>query len=159
MRKILALAVCVITISVCAAFAFERATSSQNSQQQNQPHIERTATVSYVVDGDTIHLEGDEKVRMAGVNAPELRSNNPNEIRRAYEAKEFVENLCPVGITIGLDVDDLKRKDRYGRTLAVVYVNVNGSWINLNAELLRNGYAEILFIPPSEFNPYKWLDR
>jgi micrococcal nuclease len=113
--------------------------------------------VSYVVDGDTIHLEGDEKVRMVGVNTPELHSNNSDERRRAYEAKEFVENLCPTGTTIGLDVDDLEREDKYGRTLAVVYVNIDGSWVNLNMELLRRGYAEVLYIPPSEFNPYKWI--
>jgi len=150
------LVVCVITISVCVAFAFERATSSQSPQPQDQPRIERTATVSYVVDGDTIHLEGDEKVRLVGVNTPELHSDNPNERRRAYEAKEFVENLCPTGTTIGLDVDDLEREDKYGRTLAVVYVDVDGSWVSLNTELLRRGYAEVLYIPPSEFNPYNW---
>jgi len=44
--------------SICAAFAFERATSSQSPQQQDQPRIERTATVSYVVDGDTIYTQG-----------------------------------------------------------------------------------------------------
>ena len=153
------LAVCVVVVSVCAAFVIEYATPAQNSQPSTQPHIERTATVSYVVDGDTIHLEGDEKVRLVGVNAPELHSSNPDERRRAYEAKEFVENLCPAGESIGLDVDDLEREDKYGRTLAVVYVKIDGSWINLNVMLLRNGHVEILFIPPSEFNPYKWLDR
>jgi len=150
-------AVCVIVASVCAAFAFERATSSQSPQQQNQPHIERTAIVSYVVDGDTIHLEGDEKVRLVGVDTPELHSTNSDERRRAYEAKGFVENLCPAGTTIGLDVDDLEREDKYGRTLAIVYVNIDGSWVSLNTELLRRGYAEVLYIPPSEFNPYNWV--
>jgi micrococcal nuclease len=110
-----------------------------------------------VIDGDTIHLDGDEKVRMVGINAPELHSNSSDERRRAYEAKEFVEKLCPTGTTIGLDVDDLEREDKYGRTLAVVYVNIDGSWVNLNMELLRRGYAELLYIPPSEFNPYKWI--
>jgi len=153
------LAVCVVAVSVCAAFAIEYATPAQNSQSSTRPHIERTATVGYVLDGDTIHLEGDEKVRLVGVNAPELHSSNPDEGRRADEAKEFVENLCPAGESIGLDVDDLEREDKYGRTLAVVYVKIDGSWVNLNATLLKNGYAEVLFIPPSEFNPYKWLDR
>jgi endonuclease YncB( thermonuclease family) len=40
----------------------------------------------------------------------------------------------------------------YGRTLAVVYV----ANINLNQELLKRGYAEVMYIPPSEFNPYSW---
>ncbi len=145
-------------IAVCVALAIEHATPAQSSQPSTQPHIERTATVGYVVDGDTIHLEGGEKVRLVGVNAPELHSSNPDERRRADEAKKFVENFCPVGKIIGLDVDDLEREDAYGRTLAVVYVKIDGSWVNLNATLIRNGHAEILFIPPSEFNPYEWRD-
>ena len=35
---------------------------------------------------------------------------------------------------------------------AVVYVDS----VNLNRELLRRGYAEVMYIPPSEFNPYGW---
>lgn len=46
-------------------------------------------------------------------------------------------------------IDDEKRHDRYGRVLAVVYVDS----VNLNRELLRRGYAEVMYIPPSEFNP------
>jgi micrococcal nuclease len=41
--------------------------------------------------------------------------------------------------------------------MAVIYVKVGGSWTTLNAELLRNGLAEMMFIPPSEFNPYGWM--
>lgn len=123
---------------------------------QEQPIIERTAVVSRVIDGDTIELEGGEKVRLVGVDAPELRSSDPVERELAEKAKEFVDNLCPEGSEIGLNVDDLEPRDRYGRTLALVYVSIDNSWITLNVELLRFGFAEILYLPPSEFNPYRW---
>jgi len=55
------------------------------------------------------------------------------------------------------EVRKYKHYDKYNRILAVVYVNVNGTWINLNAELLKKGYADIMYIPPSEFNPYEWI--
>ena len=113
--------------------------------------------MNYVVDGDTIRLEGDEKVRLVSVDTPELNSGDQDERLRAERAKEFVENLCPPGAEVGLDVDDLEPTDHYGRTLALVYVEVDNVWININEELLRLGFAEILYIPPSEFNPYKWL--
>jgi len=127
-------------------------------QPLSQPHIERTAVVSYVIDGDTIALQGGEHVRLTGVDTPELRSANPVDKARAHEAKRFVENLCPPGKEIGLDVDGLRPKDRRSRTLAVVYVQADNSWIHVNAELIRKGFAEVLFVPPSEFNPYKWLN-
>lgn len=123
---------------------------------REQPIIERTAVVFRVIDGDTIELEGGEKVRLVGIDAPELRSSDPVERERAEGAKEFIDNLCPAGTEIGLNVDDLEPRDRYGRTLALVYVRVENLWTNLNAELLRFGLAEILYLPPSEFNPYKW---
>jgi len=108
-----------------------------------------------VIDGDTIVLQGGEKVRLDGINTPEIR---PNEEPGGMEAKEFVENLCLPGTEIGLDVDDLCPTDYYGRILAVVYLKVDGVWVNLNVKLLREGYAEVMFIPPSEFNPYEWTN-
>ena len=56
-------------------------------------------------------------------------------------------------------MDDKKQYDRYYRILAVVYVNVNGTWINLNAELLKRRdtlKTKIMYMPPSEFNPHDW---
>jgi len=67
------------------------------------------------------------------------------------EAKEFVNVSC-LGEEVKLDVDNRKQYDPYYRILAVVYVNDT----NLNEKLLREGYAEIMHIPPSEFNPYEW---
>ncbi|MBU4311000.1 thermonuclease family protein, partial [bacterium] len=50
--------------------------------------------------------------------------------------------------------------DHYGRTLALVYTNLSdakkGPRYSLNAKLLQEGLAEVLFIPPSEFDPYSW---
>lgn len=152
MKRVFAGLTCGIVVLVCAALIVGYSTSSPT--QQSQSSIERIATVDHVVDGDTIGLQGGEKVRLVGINTPEI---HPQEEPGGREAKEFTESLCPPGTEIGLDVDDLDSEDRYGRTIAVVYIDVDGSWVNLNAELLRRGYAEIMFIPPSEFNPYQWL--
>ncbi|MBC7100031.1 MAG: thermonuclease family protein [Methanobacteriales archaeon] len=99
----------------------------------------------HVVDGDTIDVEGVGRIRLVGVNTPER--GQPGY----QEAKDFVEEMC-LGKTVHLDIDDVKNRDKYGRILAVVYVD----GMNLNAELLRRGYAEIMYIPPSEFDPYTW---
>jgi len=105
--------------------------------------------VKHVVDGDTIDVSFDicgiQRIRLVGVNTPEIGEKGYEE------AKEFVNKTC-LGEVVKLDVDDKEQYDPYYRILAVVYVND----INLNEKLLREGYAEIMYIPPSEFNPYEW---
>ena len=114
----------------------------------------RKGNVTYVVDGDTIDISPVERayiqrIRLVGVDTPEKGECGYKE------AKNFVNETC-FEKEVEFDVDDCKQYDEYHRILAVVYVNVNGTWINLNAELLKKGYAEIMYMPPSEFNPYEW---
>lgn len=114
------------------------------------------AYCDYVVDGDTINVvlqDGSKRrVRLVGIDAPEIRHGRwGKDEPGGQKAKEFVKDLCE-GKTVYLDVDDERSTDKYGRMLAVVYVDQK----NVNAELLRKGYATILYIPPSEFDPYSW---
>ena len=108
-----------------------------------------SGVVKHVVDGDTVDVSlgitGIHRIRLVGVNTPE-RGEEGYE-----EAKEFVNRTC-LWEEVKLDVDDREQYDPYYRILAVVYVNDT----NLNEKLLREGYAEIMYIPPSEFNPYEW---
>ena len=110
-------------------------------------HVEESAVCTNVVDGDTIYLDNGEKVRFVGVNTPE------RGVEGYIASKNFVQKLC-LGKTVGLDIDDSKHNDRYGRTLAVVIVDGK----NLNEMLLKEGLAEIMYMPPSEFYPYNWAD-
>ncbi len=109
-------------------------------------HYEASGICTKVVDGDTIWVLGVGKVRFVGVNTPE--KGEPGY----HEAKDFVNKLC-LGKPVGLDIDNAKHYDKYNRTLAVVYLE-NGT--NLNQLILQEGFAEIMYIPPSEFNPYLW---
>ncbi len=107
--------------------------------------FDRSAIVTSIVDGDTVYVDYKEKVRFVGVNTPEIGTAG------AQEAKDYITDRIK-DKQIYLDVDDKKQKDKYGRTLAVIYINGE----NLNKELLCKGYAEIMYIPPSEFNPSDW---
>jgi len=111
----------------------------------DSPNVEVRGKCYKVVDGDTIDVEGIGRIRFVGVNTPERGESG------YLSAKNFVKNKC-LGKMVGLDIDDDKNKDKYRRTLAVVYVD----GVNLNQELLKKGYAEVMYIPPSEFNPYRW---
>ena len=98
-----------------------------------------------VSDGDTITVEGVGKVRLVGVNTPE------KGVAGADTSKYLVEKLC-LNKEVSLDIDNSKHSDKYGRTLAVVIVDGK----NLNEILLKEGLAEIMYIPPSEFYPFNW---
>ena len=88
-----------------------------------------------VVDGDTIHLDG-EKIRFTGIDTPELKQTCVNE-----------EIIDPCGLTakeILIDkISDNKveciseGKDQYKRTLAECFVNKE----SLSSYLVRRGYA------------------
>lgn len=111
-------------------------------------HVEKSGICTKVVDGDTIYVDGVGKVRFVGVNTPE------KGVKGGDVSKYFTEKLC-LNKEVGLDIDDSKNQDKYGRYLAVVIVNGK----NLNEMLLKEGLAEVMYMPPSEFYPYSWTNE
>lgn len=117
----------------------------------------------YVVDGDTIYVKlrdgSKDKIRLVGINTPEIAHGEGEKSEPGgEEAKEYVMDKV-LKKTVLLDVDDLSPTDYYGRTLALIYLPSTKNKIprdSLNAELLRRGYADLLYIPPSEFDPRRW---
>jgi micrococcal nuclease len=97
-----------------------------------------TREVVRVVDGDTIELDGGEKVRLIGVDTPEtVHPNKPVE-RFGKEASSFTRRTVE-GKRVRLEYDPgPSRLDKYGRTLAYVYL-LDGRLLNL--EIIRQGYG------------------
>ena len=100
-----------------------------------------------VVDGDTIEvrLDGEvEDVRYIGIDTPE--SVAPDQPVECFgpEASDANERL--VGDRRVRLEFDAERRDRYGRLLAYVYLGERF----VNAELLRDGFATTLTIPPND---------
>lgn len=91
-----------------------------------------TGTVTSVIDGDTIKVDG-QSIRFTLVSAPDLNKLGGNI------AKEFIEDICPVGSTAIVDEDDGKMKGIYGRILGIIHCN----GVNLNEELLDAGLGHI----------------
>lgn len=104
----------------------------------------REAVVQRVVDGDTVVLTGGERIRYIGVDTPELHHPRKPVQWYAREAMEFNRRLVE-GKTVRLEFD-VERHDKYGRLLAYVYLP-DGTFVN--AELVRQGYAHLLTIPPN----------
>ena len=116
-----------------------------NKYDDTDCQAEFTGKCTYVTDGDTIEVDGLGKIRMVGVNTPE------RGVEGYICSKRFVQKLC-LNKEVSLDIDDSKYTDRYGRYLAVVIVDGK----NLNEMLLKEGLAEVMYMPPSEFYPYDW---
>jgi endonuclease YncB( thermonuclease family) len=104
--------------------------------------------VQWVVDGDTIHTRTGRKLRLLHINAPEInpKTNKPAEYY-AKASRETLVKLAPKDSEIFL-LYDQKRKDRYGRELALVF-NAKGALINL--QLVKLGASSTMVVPPNEY--------
>ena len=98
-----------------------------------------SATVTNIIDGDTIDvsINGSEyRVRYVGINTPER-----DEV--CFQEASNANAALVQGQTVTL-VRDSSETDRFGRLLRYVYVN----GVNVNAELVRTGFAEAVEYPP-----------
>ena len=115
------------------------------------PSLEASGLVTKVVDGDTFDVEGFGRVRLADVDAPEM------DTPAGKAAKFFVEAWLLDEI-VHLDVDDIGVKDRYGRWIAVAYIEdpETGELVNFNAMLVASGHAVIKDFKDNKFDPGDW---
>lgn len=93
--------------------------------------------VERVIDGDTLVITDVGTVRLIGVDTPEtVHPSRPVE-RFGAEASAFLRGLV-LGKSVHVDYDQ-RRVDRYGRTLAYVYLLPGMLFVNL--EIVRQGYG------------------
>lgn len=119
-----------------------------------------------VVDGDTIDVsiikeENNElsyqdttRIRLVGVNTPEIGDSG-------YEvSKEFLEKICfgknkePKRLYLKIDENRLYDRNSESKRLRAVLIYNNK---NINEVLLKEGLAEIMYIPPS-ISPFEWAN-
>ncbi len=100
--------------------------------------------VKRVYDGDTVLLENGVKVRLLGINTPEIAKRDKVADAGGEEAKQWLKRKLD-GAKVKLQYD-AGRKDKYGRTLAHLFTK-DGEHINL--QLLREGLAMLVLHPPN----------
>ena len=114
-----------------------------------------------IADGDTLTLltpsNQQVKIRLAGVDTPERKQPFGNKAKQALSNLAFQKQALV----------EIAAKDRYGRTIGVVFVD----GLNVNAELVKQGMAwvyrkytddERLYVLESEAKQAKrglWLDE
>jgi len=105
------------------------------------------ASVIGVVDGDTIdvtidygfRLRQDHRVRLAGIDAPEVRAAGPE----GEAARDWLRARLPVGTAVELVTD--KAREKFGRWLATVWrvdpATSRAEADSINAQLIAAGHA------------------
>jgi micrococcal nuclease len=118
-------------------------------QSQDKSHTRIFYPVSKIVDGDTFWIDDGSakgiKIRLIGIDAPESRNSGKKEATSfGKEASGYLTNLIG-GKRVRLEYD-VGHFDKYGRTLAYVYLE-DGTFVN--AKLVREGYATVMTVPPN----------
>jgi len=95
--------------------------------------------ISRVTDGDTIQIRdssAEKTIRLVGIDAPEL-SHKKREPSQPY-AQTATKHLAGLVLNKMVEIKGYGQ-DRYGRTLAVVFLGGK----NVNLEMVKAGYAEV----------------
>lgn len=121
---------------------------------REDPPLVAPAQVVYVIDGDTFvaRVGGkQEKVRLIGVNAPEItnKAEPYGEVAASWARKMLAGNKVYLEY-------DVQQRDKYGRLLAYVWYSPPPDRTEaqvrrrmFNAELLLKGYAQVMTVPPN----------
>ncbi len=104
------------------------------------------AQVKWVYDGDTLLLKDKRKIRVIGIDTPEVKHHKQKSQAYAAKAREALRELLKrfnyhIILRYGAE-----KRDRYSRDLAHVYLP-DGT--NIANWLLQRGYAKSMPIPPN----------
>jgi len=128
------------TICFCIAFSGASPAPLPASAAPADLAVIRSATVTAVVDGDTLMLANGQELRLTGIQAPKLALGRRNfdDWPLATNAKVVLEKLS-LGKVLILHRDG-NTQDRHGRILAHA-VGADGTW--LQGEMVAQGMARV----------------
>ncbi|MFW6000872.1 MAG: thermonuclease family protein [Halanaerobium sp.] len=101
------------------------------------------AYITKVIDGDTLQTAAGDRLRLLGIDTPEIYWESGDAEYLAWEAKQYsTDKLLKEKVELEYDQ---QKKDHYGRNL--VYIFHEGK--NFNKKLLEKGYASLMRIMPN----------
>jgi micrococcal nuclease len=109
--------------------------------------------VKHVIDGDTVILQNGEKVRLIGINTPEMKRGSSREEPLALAAKLALQSIVmgeKITVRVGIDA-----RDRYGRLLAYL---TREDDVDVQEAMLRRGYAQVIAVPPNVERITRYLE-
>ncbi len=120
---------------------------------QIDPEILVPCDLERVVDGDTIIVHDPDgnrlRVRLTGINAPEsVHEDESRNTEEGRQASQFMKELLTDVDVVYLEYDEAQF-DQYERTLAYVWIDIDGTYVMVNEILLATNYAEPVYIKPN----------
>ena len=100
--------------------------------------------VASVYDGDTVKLEDGSKIRLLGINTPEVRHRNQPAEAGGEQAKNWLTHKLK-GKKVRL-VTDVEPTDKYNRKLAHLFTEDKE---HINLQLIEQGLAAVNIYPPN----------
>ena len=120
--------------------------SSVAADDCSPPSATEPVRVRYVHDGDSLVLSDNRRVRLIGINTPELAHQDRPSQALAVAARNLLrQRLFQQGNRARLLYGE-QRRDEHGRNLVHLWLPDQS---NLSAELLRQGLAWAIAIPPN----------
>lgn len=125
-----------------ASVASASAKEAESDVGKSESSIANLVKVTRVIDGDTIEIEGGERVRYIGIDTPE--TVDPRKTVQCFGVESSKKNKELVeGKTVRLE-KDITNRDKYNRLLR--YVWLDDTLINL--ALVQDGFAHSYSYPP-----------
>jgi len=133
-----------------SALAIDQSCTSQ--------HYDESATIQYIHDGDTVKLLDGRKIRLIGINAPEIAHDEHMDEAFALPARDFLRTLLSKHDNRIKLVYGHETQDHYQRTLAHLFLP-DGT--NIQAQLLASGLVNAITIPPNDrfSNCYQLIEK
>jgi micrococcal nuclease len=121
-------------------------------KQEECKFVYKLFSMERVVDGDTIDVVIDlglgvlskQRIRLLGMDTPELRTSDEKEKKYGIMSKYKMENWINVSdVSENIELRCLERdsREKFGRLLAEVWVKKENEWMNVNKWMCDNHYA------------------
>lgn len=108
---------------------------------------DESASVKYTHDGDTVKLRDGRKIRLIGINAPELARDGQKAEAYALQARDRLRSLLASHNNQIKIIHGQESKDHYQRHLSHLFLP-DGT--NLQAQLLSSGLVSAITIAPND---------
>lgn len=155
MEKVIKLALFLVAGALLVLIGYSVGTSPKPenpvASQIESAQTSELVKVTRLIDGDTIEIEGGKRVRLIGMDTPEINKTGETGCF-GKEAADYATKLLN-GQLIKME-KDISEVDRYNRLLRYIYLGET----MINDKLVRDGYARVYTYPPDVKYKDKFLE-